>query len=196
MSAFELDEEFNYAGARSADRVSKLRAGTSDVLRACLIELCKLVMRGSRNKSRQNVAIRIVPLSLYYAGLNRRRNSRLVQAESGRSESSQRTAHEVCTEQLNQVPPALATDGHPLEIFRRNSERDLHKRLTSNGSDLTVGDRLATKVVADPRTGGGTPQNHSGRDNYHQLRSLLRLRQVMRNAGQHHICGPRGTCRR
>src|SRR5271167_2279094 len=57
----------------------------------------------------------------------------------------QRATHEVRAAQLNQIPATKITNGHPLEVFRGYSQRDLYEGRQVNGSNLTIGNSLAAK---------------------------------------------------
>jgi hypothetical protein len=59
-------------------------------------------------------------------------------------------------------------------------------------SDLTVGDRLATKDLADPCTGGGTPTIIPGATLSPIAIALTIAAGYTRDAGQQHTCGLRG----
>ena len=80
----------------------------------------------------------------------------------------ERATHEVGATQLNEIPSTKVAGGHHFEIGGRDAERDFDKRFKSNRTDLTIGNRFATKVVADAGNRRWKTRNHSGRHHDYQ----------------------------
>jgi hypothetical protein len=79
----------------------------------------------------------------------------------------ERTAREIGASQLNQIPSSGITGGDPLEIRRRDSQRNLDESIEIDGADLTIGDRLATEAVPDSEHRRRKAGNYPRRDHDH-----------------------------